>query len=1325
MSRSRLFFVLSLSLLFASCKSGVTVDASRPPAGTFADAPAQAPFMTGIMLHNALPVMTTDELGSARGAGLVVFDPADPAAAVSLGSNAADGGPWGVRALAVEKRADGPRLWAGTIFDGAYVIDLDRRRIENHFTAQNTGTPVKAAAADKNKLQVSLPPGLKLPSGDPPGLLVNTEVFRTTAVAGGTWELRTYASHDLPHSLLPDPAANSFLLLTGLPDNTVNDILIDGGTVWLATGTPLDKGLAGGVAFIRRACGPEQAGDPQCFGNRRADNVFNTVGRYNWQRSNAALSLARQGDELWSGWSEIRGARNWGGVSGNLLSFKNDGSNPKDWHDHTLPVTLRPDDFNTAAHVSVTAVTPVTIRHKGREMACVLAATLGINNTEPGMGFPGRRAEGGNGVRVICDHLALGVIAKEFEDQRPRLDGLSSNLAYDLTAGRVEETGELWAIAASDAGLSIFEVESRLELYTSPRPLLGPVTRVGSRWLDGVDRGGEVLHGFTLGSASFPACLPEMRVQAVEIAGGLSELSDTVIRAATMSGLAEYRGPFLREALMDCRNWSWYRFQRDGAGVKVDRLPADAEFPDPSWLPVAAVVEIPGPQGPRLAVGLAGVHDNYNRQGEALRSLMAQAEARFPARAITAVRTHFSMDYEAPQELTILPDSAAINLYTPAFHRKGCSIENPECLAGDTTLNWKHFDRLYDALISRDLPFILCFSTLPVELYLGFVAEGPCAPPKAMRAECAPSRAGWDFRRWENLIFAVTDHLYRRYGREKSAGLALEVWNEAAISWNWPWPESFPEDYALIFRHAQSAVHACNAYWDAQSPDSRGLNLQVAGPTWHGDPILADQRLTRTLEAMRRQKTEPDFLTYHFYPFRDLDYTRWYEPVLKRSRASGFNQPIEITEYNLVAMQANDGTPTLGAGELPALSFVASAAGFYRSPDPPRMMYFTDIVNGMLGIRGNFTSLFQYLGTRTVAPRPAWNALELLAQAGELPVAVEAGKPARAMARLEPRTGRYLVFVWHNDIKKVFKETIPYSSRRTIEFPFDLTGLPRSGYRAREWRIDGDHANVLTAVWREGSPDQPDSKQTESILAGARLAELGPNERLLPAEVRGDLRGRLTLQDNSIWAIELAPSPALAAAAAVAGPRIEPLADGGLRFSWAAGAGRYAREYHGKQRDWTGEKQEWQPAPPRCAPRFTFNGEARKLTLIRRESGAWALTAEDGSVAVPLPADAGEPACFIDSRLRLHLAYERGGAIAYQVVSPRTAGASRNADAFTPLAWMGGTPRVISAYEPWPAVEPRDPAVAADAAGVHVVWVEKQANKDYGRPEALVYQFLR
>jgi hypothetical protein len=1340
-------FIILLLLFFPGCRehgcesAQIRIDSSQAGQGiSLQAAPLKRPFARGISLLNAYPAFTIDEIAEERGQGVIIFDPASGELVRRIGADASGGGPWNVRSLAFQERPEGPSLWVGTLFDGAYLIRLADGKVEAHFTVESTGIRGRATRLTEDEITFQpdepLPPAkardlaARMPSGL--YLRLNTEVFQASKLNWPEISVYTYNSHDPVHAGSTGAGGlDRVTIMTGLPDNTINSIMVDGDTVWFAAGQFADKGLSGGVAAFRDGA----------FISRYADAVFDPEHRFHYQRSNAALSLCLQAGRIWSGWAEIRGMKPWGGVSGNLLNFIGDGGSAQQWQDFTKQIGVNREGYAPVLHTTVSSLVPVELGEGKESEECVVAGTFSINNTIYGGGYPGRVADGGGGLRVVCGYRLRALVTKSYgKDGRPAAGSPASNAIFALDAKRAGDTGEVFAFAGTDAGLYVTELNSQLREYffkdpAHPRASLN----IGSEYLRGVRRSGEVLHGMTAGSPSWPACLPDLMVQAVAIEGELAADTASTVWVGTYGGLARYRGPIREQALRDCRRWESFFAARPGTGDEA--------------VAISAIVPVELEGRKYLALG-TGMRQPTFSEGGALQRALAETGDQFPQDPINRIRVQYSTTFENNLENLMYPDAAALNVYTQEFNEKPCTIASPGCLVHDRTLNWKHLDAMVDKMAGEGLSPIFCISAFPDLLYRGLVRDkaSGCSPPDPNNSSCAPSvmerkRAeggpAWDWSHWENLFFALTDHFYRRYGRAKVSQWGWEVWNEPAIAWLWPWHESWAEDYVQLFKHAQRGVAACNDWWDAHEGGSPGIGIKVMGPAWHGDFYLPDQRLAEMGRALSRGGTVPDVLSLHIYPLTATAMTPWYNKAQELFRAAGLARPLAVTEYGMVLSVSHDGIGTSASSELPAIFLAQSTGELYQSPPPPALMCHMEMQGLQMGTRSNWPGFFAYLGTRDYAPRPLFDLAVLTAQAGELPLKVETGGDVGAFARVEPRTGQAMLFCFRTRLAraKLWQETIAYQDREREEVALRITGLPAASYRVREFKIDGGHNNFLTALWREGSPDQPEAQAARLIKQGATLTPLGQADQALPPLVRGGaVEAKVQMEDDSIYVAELTPPPVIAVTGTtVSGLAISAGAKGGVAIFWTEGQERRHKVYDPDRRAWvagSGELArttgggEVSYSSAGCSIRYSFAGHDYEVSLSRQagEPG------REGGLSLSVQGEAG----FADNAIRewdgknlgcaadlfgnVHVIYGRAGQVAYKYFVP----IEQEEGGAPSLHFVGGRERVISAYEPYPAVAPAQAVIAADGEGdLHIAWVETAPKQWAAGKAAIVYLYLR
>lgn len=591
-------------------------------------------------------------------------------------------------------------------------------------------------------------------------------------------------------------------------------------------------------------------------------------------------------------------------------------------------------------------------------------------------------------------------------------------------------------------------------------------------------------------------------------------------------------------------------------------------------------------------------------------------------------------------------------------------------------------------------------------------------------------------------MFAVVDRLYRRYGREEAAGWMLEVWNEPAIAWEWRWNQSWTSDYAVLFSHARKAVQACNRAWDRKSPRTRGMDIRLAGPAWHGDPEPPDKRLKKMIETFKENNLSPDLFTIHIYPFKRMSMGPYYKRAVEYMKEKDMTAPVYVTEYGPVMTQCHDGIGTLASGELSAIFLLRSLQELYGLNPSPKMMHFLEIQSLIFGARSNWAGMYSYLGANEWAPRPVFNAMTMAAQAGPLRLPVQAEGELDSFGRYDPRTKKIMLFLINNDIRKLWQKTKNYNRPGKASVELELTGLPSHRYSVREFVIDSKHNNFLTAHWRAGSPAAPSEEKAEKIKRDSTLQALGPAEAALSQTIEGNsIHATLSMEKESIYTIELSPPPVLGVSGnTITGLDLSANERGDVRVSWQAADKKYKRTYSQTLRSWqktesnkVREKTSEAGADPAgvCSAVTRFNGDTIKIGLRRGKEGEFPALQASTRGSSPMKVKSGTVnlgswdqttlACTADGRGRLHLVSgKKDGTLVYRKLRP-----FRKSSGLTYS--IAGPPRPVSAYEPYPARRPHSPAVAVDKKGnVHIAWIERDPQGlGVSGKNAVVYTYLR
>jgi len=1329
------FLVVLMGTSATGCKQKkeVTVDAGKLSDSSYlAQEDLIEPFATGISIHNVYPAFLTDELRSLKKGGLQVMKKDNIWKSLDFPAGNKIGP---VQCLAFQEGTKKDNLWVGTSFDGVYVLDFPSLSISEHFTLESTGIRGRAISLSKDKLvfkpseKIGKAEIKELSSLVERGLYLklNTEFFHVRSMDWPEFTVYTYGSHDPVHAGRSGASGmDKVTLITGLADNTINDILVDGDTVWLAAGKLGDKGLAGGITSYRN-------GE---FSSRHPNSLFNELSRFNFQRSNAGYSLCKQGSRLWSGWAEIRGPKPWGGVSGNLLNFTGSGLYRHQWQDYTTPSCINTRNFNGTKHITISDLAPLNLKEGETIEECVVAGSFGLNAVVR-MGIWGRRSLAG-GLRIICPGGLKGVVFKKYgKDQRPVFGSPPSNTVFAVDTLHEESGDSIYAFAGTDAGLYVAELTSRIPEYFYQAPKNpSPILMVGSNYNQGIYRAGELLHGMTVGTESWPSCLPDLIVKDVRIMPD-SDKNDLQLWAATYGGLAFYEGPL--DSMTDCSRWSEFYYNEKNGNMQAGLDSGEMESRLEGLAAVSSVLPVKTGGHDYIFAGINKETFLIAHTGALKRALQETAK-KYPHSPVENLRLHRSAFHENLLERNALSDASAINLYTPEFHEKQCTIAKPSCLLDDQDLNWNHFDEMMDRIVKENMGPTICLSRIPLLIYRDLVPqEGPCSPPDYRNPDCSPSRTEWDFSKWENLVFTMVDHLYKRYGREKVSRWTLEILNEPAIKLEWSWNETWASDYALFYKHSSEAVKACNREWDKKRPHTKGMNIKLAGPSWHGDPLLPDKRLARAIKKLKQEKQEPDIFSIHIYPFKRMSMGPYYAKAREYMREQGLSAPVYITEYNPVMMQSHDGISTLAAGELSAIFLLRSLFDFYKHDRPPRMMHFLDLQSIILGARSNLTGLFSYMGADDWAPRPIFNAMTLAAQAGTIEVPVKTDGRPYSFARYNPRNGKIMIFIIDTHIRKLWQKTKNYNDPEKTAFDFHIRGLPSPPYRVREFKIDSGHNNYLTAHWKAGSPGAPSPETAEEIKQESTLEPLQVQHTNLPAVISGSsIHKTLTMEKESIYTIELSPSPVLGeATATIHDLQLSSNEKGNVTAKWRVKDRFYEKTYHRALHSW--RKIESKKAgevnksthKAGCSVTTVFNGDTINVRLDKSPEtgnlslefilpGTASLKAKDNNLELS-SWDGKTLACAGNSLEEIHILFgDTKGVLIYKKLSPVNKEGTLH---YVPV----GYEKPVSSYGPYPAIRPERPVVCVDKwDNVHVAWIERSP-QDYA-PEAknaVVYTCLR
>jgi xylan 1,4-beta-xylosidase len=149
-----------------------------------------------------------------------------------------------------------------------------------------------------------------------------------------------------------------------------------------------------------------------------------------------------------------------------------------------------------------------------------------------------------------------------------------------------------------------------------------------------------------------------------------------------------------------------------------------------------------------------------------------------------------------------------------------------EDTSGNPVYDFKILDGVFDALKAAGVRPMVELGFMPKDL--AAEVPGRHEPYQVHYPNSTVSGASnnppKNYRKWSELVRAVTSHLVERYGRERVLGWYFEVWNEPDIDY---W-HGTPEDYWRLYDHAVAGVRAALPGAKVGGPASTGPGAEKA-----------------------------------------------------------------------------------------------------------------------------------------------------------------------------------------------------------------------------------------------------------------------------------------------------------------------------------------------------------------------------------------------------------------------------------------------------------------------------------------------------------------
>ncbi len=419
-------------------------------------------------------------------------------------------------------------------------------------------------------------------------------------------------------------------------------------------------------------------------------------------------------------------------------------------------------------------------------------------------------------------------------------------------------------------------------------------------------------------------------------------------------------------------------------------------------------------------------------------------------RAAVTLRESYRQDLREVKKITAVE---YIRFHALFHDEMGVYDEDPQ---GQPIYNFSYVDQVYDGLLENGVRPFVELSFMPKKLAASqilhaFWYKQNVAPPK-------------DYRKWDDLITELAQHLVDRYGIDEVSKWYFEVWNEPNIDFWAGDPKQ--ATYFELYDHTARALKAVNS------------RLRVGGPAtaqaaW-ADAFIrhsADNKVPLDFVSSHvygNDKAEDVFGTHETIP-RDRMVCRAVKKVHEQIQASPLpGLPLFWSEFNASYMNEPAVTDTSYMGPWLA-DTIRQCDGLVSE-----MSYwtFSDVFEEQGVVKQPFYGGFGLLAERGI-PKPAYNAFRLLHGLGDERLTL-ASESALATRR---KDGTLVVAAWNMAPPGVAgaPQSVTFVFRNVVASLVQVS------------RVDPVNGDFHAAYQAMGSPRYPTEAQIQQLRIAGQL----------------------------------------------------------------------------------------------------------------------------------------------------------------------------------------------------------------------------------------------
>jgi xylan 1,4-beta-xylosidase len=414
-------------------------------------------------------------------------------------------------------------------------------------------------------------------------------------------------------------------------------------------------------------------------------------------------------------------------------------------------------------------------------------------------------------------------------------------------------------------------------------------------------------------------------------------------------------------------------------------------------------------------------------------------------RAILTLRESYRNDLREVKKVT---DFRYVRFHNILHDEVGVYDEDDK---GNPVYNFSYVDQIYDGLLKNGVRPFVEISFMPKKLALrqdvhAFWYKPIVSPPK-------------DYKKWDDLIRSLAQHLIDRYGLDEVAQWYFEVWNEPNIDFWTGDPKQ--ATYFELYDHTARALKSV-------SP-----RLRVGGPA-----TSSAHWVDAFIQHAAAENVPTDFVSSHSYgddTVENLFGTGADIPMDRRvclSIQKVHDQIAASARPGLPLMWTEWNVPSFGPLHARDTTYVGAAlADDIRQCDGLVNMMsfwtFSDVFEENGPKREPFDGGFGLVALGGIK-KPSYSAFALLHQLGDERIAQDS--PSVLVTRRG--NGSLAIAAWN------LIDPGQTGPERSVEF--EIRGVPPDS-QVRVSRADSEHGNTLAAYKSMGSPRYPTRAQVRAL----------------------------------------------------------------------------------------------------------------------------------------------------------------------------------------------------------------------------------------------------